>query len=99
MPPVSVTCWCEDRIVGVPVEMVRKGLTYPCRLPKCIRISAANGVFRPTRRGTGRATGLEVSEMQRTVHSSDSGTDSGVLSSPPPRPYGPHRGRASRTAR
>jgi hypothetical protein len=59
-------CWCEERIVMVPAEMVRQGLTLPCRRERCITISEANGVRRPRRKGTARAV-VAMPEMWRTL--------------------------------
>lgn len=42
-PIMEVNCWCEDKIVLVPREDVKRGITRPCRLPACILLAASKG--------------------------------------------------------
>lgn len=45
---VDVNCWCEDRVVSVAREDMLKGITYPCRNRKCMRMAFDNGLVAPS---------------------------------------------------
>lgn len=55
---LETMCWCQDKIVMVPSEMVKQGLTYPCRRPRCQTISEQNGVIAPKRKGRNANMGM-----------------------------------------
>lgn len=36
-------CWCDRVFVRVPADLVRRNLTFPCELDKCVNMARAYG--------------------------------------------------------
>lgn len=44
-------CWCEAHFVRVTRDMLKKGLTFPCGVKKCVAIAEERGWNPPEVRG------------------------------------------------
>lgn len=42
-------CWCEAHFVRVTRDMLKRGLTFPCKLKKCVAIAQQKGWNPPER--------------------------------------------------
>lgn len=60
---LSVNCWCEDAIVHVPQELVKRGITLPCMRKMCQEIAREKGQV-----NVKDDAGLAMSQMWRQVH-------------------------------
>lgn len=36
-------CWCDQHFVRVTREMIMKGLTFPCKVKKCVTLAEEHG--------------------------------------------------------
>ena len=52
-------CWCENHLVRVTREMLKRGLTFPCQGKRCVKIAQQYG-WNPM-----ESKGLSPEQMER----------------------------------
>ncbi len=45
-------CWCDKKFVWVPGPLVRRNLTFPCELDRCVNMAREHGWVGPKGRRT-----------------------------------------------